>query len=89
MGSELGDSDPQRFAAEEGTLTRAVTPSPAVEVAGETRWPMAGAVVAAAVLTVLLPDDVRVAPNWVLPVVEGFLLVLLITGDPGDGIQPD
>lgn len=65
-------------------MTRAVTQSPAVEVAGETRWPMAGAVVAAAVLTVLLPDDVRVAPNWVLPVVEAFLLILLITGDPGE-----
>ena len=29
---------------------------------------MAGAIVAAMVLTVLLPDDVRLGPQWVLPV---------------------
>ncbi|MFE2523221.1 hypothetical protein ACFXEL_03215 [Streptomyces sp. NPDC059382] len=50
---------------------------------GESRWPMAGAVAAAIVLTVLLPDDLRLAPGWVLPVVEGLLLVALIAGDPG------
>lgn len=44
---------------------------------------MAGAVVAAIVLTLLLPDDLRLAPGWVLPVVEGLLLVALIAGDPG------
>ncbi|MFF3429652.1 hypothetical protein [Streptomyces sp. NPDC002602] len=52
-------------------------------VVGESRWPMAGAVVAAIVLTLLLPDDLRLAPGWVLPVVEGLLLVALIAGDPG------
>ncbi|WP_328619687.1 hypothetical protein [Streptomyces sp. NBC_00354] len=50
---------------------------------GETRWPMAGAVVTAMVLTMLLPDDLRLAPIWVLPAVEGLLLVALIAGDPG------
>src|SRR5262249_33900023 len=52
-------------------------------IAAETRWPMAAAVVAAIVLTVLLPDDVRLGPVWLLPVVEASLLVLVIAGDPG------
>lgn len=50
---------------------------------GESRWPMAAAVVAAMVLTVLLPDDLRLAPRWVLPTVEGLLVLALIAGDPG------
>ena len=52
------------------------------DVLGEARWPMVSAVLAAIVLTVLLPDPVRVGPRWLLPVVEGVLLVLLIVGDP-------
>ncbi|MFJ6053783.1 hypothetical protein [Streptomyces sp. NPDC092307] len=50
---------------------------------GESRWPMASAVLAAMVLTLLLPDDLRMAPRWVLPVVEGVLLLALIAGDQG------
>src|SRR3954453_18124097 len=50
---------------------------------GGRRWPMAAAVVAAMVLTVLLPDDLRLAPRWVLPTVEGLLVAALIAGDPG------
>ncbi|MET9673039.1 hypothetical protein ABZY68_08060 [Streptomyces sp. NPDC006482] len=50
---------------------------------GERRWPMAGAVIAAMVLTLLLPDDLRLAPRWVLPTMEGLLLLALIAGDPG------
>jgi uncharacterized membrane protein len=50
---------------------------------GEARWPMATAVVTAMVLTVLLPDDLRLAPRWVLPALEGLLLLALIAGDPG------
>ena len=44
---------------------------------------MATAVVAAIVLTILLPRDQRLLPAWVLPLIEGFLLVALIAGDPG------
>ncbi|WP_327364288.1 hypothetical protein [Streptomyces sp. NBC_01296] len=44
---------------------------------------MAAAVVAAIMLTLLLPDDLRLAPRWVLPVIEGLLLLALIAGDPG------
>jgi hypothetical protein len=52
-------------------------------VVGEPRWPMAGAVLAAMVLTLLLPDDLRLGPGWALPLIEGLLLVALIVGDPG------
>ena len=52
-------------------------------VVGEPRWPMAGAVVAAMVLILLMPDDLRLGPSWLLPVIEGGLLVALIVGDPG------
>ena len=44
---------------------------------------MVGAVVAAIVLTLLLPDDLRLGPNWALPVLEGALLITLIVADPG------
>ena len=58
---------------------------PGVEdtVFGEPRWPMASAVVAAIVLTILMPDDLRLGPSWLLPLIEGALLVALIVGDPG------
>ena len=52
-------------------------------VVGEPRWPMASAVVAAIVLIILMPDDLRLGPSWLLPVIEGGLLVALIVGDPG------
>ena len=52
-------------------------------VVGEARWPMAGAVLAAMVLTILLPDDERLGPQWLLPLIEGVLLVAVIAGDPG------
>ena len=53
------------------------------EVVGESRWPMAGAVIAAMVLTALLPEEVRKSPSWLLLLVEGLLLVALVFGDPG------
>ncbi|MFD9357000.1 hypothetical protein [Streptomyces sp. NPDC060031] len=57
-------------------------PEPQPAVYGETRWPMAAAVIASAVLTLLLPDDLRLGPRWALPLAEGLLLVALISGDP-------
>jgi hypothetical protein len=53
------------------------------QIVGEARWPMAAAVVAAIVLTILLPEDQRVLPQGVVPLLEGVLLVALIAGDPG------
>ena len=33
-------------------------------------------------LTVVLPDRLRIGPAWLLPVIEAALLLLLIIGDP-------
>ena len=44
---------------------------------------MAGAVLAAIVLTLLLPTELAAGPNWLLPGIEGVLLVAVIVGDPG------
>jgi hypothetical protein len=46
-----------------------VASEPAAEdlVVGEPRWHMASAVVAVVVLTILMPDDLRFGPNWLLP----------------------
>jgi len=52
-------------------------------VVGETRWPMAVAVVAIVVMTVLLPNSLIVHPRWGVPVLECLLLVAVIIGDPG------
>ena len=52
-------------------------------VVGEPRWHSASAVIAVIVLAILTPDDVRLGPNWLLPVIVAALLVALIAGDPG------
>src|SRR5262249_60540119 len=44
---------------------------------------MAGAVVAAIVLTLLMPDTIRLGSRWLLPLIEGVLLVAVIWADPG------
>ena len=48
----------------------------------EARWPMAGAILSAMLLTVLLPDDVRLGPKWALPLIEGVLLIVVVAADP-------
>ncbi len=53
------------------------------DIVGEARWPMVAAIVTAIVLTLLLPDDLRLGPYWALPVIESALLVVLLVGDPG------
>jgi uncharacterized membrane protein len=67
----------------DGKEVGAGAPGPSESAYGESRWPMAAAVVATMVLTVLLRDDLRLAPQWLLPTLEGLLLVALIAGDPG------
>jgi hypothetical protein len=52
-------------------------------IVGESRLPMAGAVVAAITLTILLPPEQRGLPQWVFPLIEGLLLLALVAGDPG------
>jgi hypothetical protein len=69
--------------SERGNDTSTAAGSDTVDdVVGEARWPMAGAVLAAMVLTILLPDEVRLGPQWLLPLVEGVLLVAVIAADP-------
>jgi uncharacterized membrane protein len=55
----------------------------AERVRAEPRWPMALAVLVALLLTLVRPNDVRVAPKWVLPTVELLLLAVLVARDPG------
>jgi hypothetical protein len=62
---------------------RGSEPADAGPVIGEARWHMAGAVLAVAFLTLLLPSELRLGPRWLLPLFEGALLVALIVGDPG------
>jgi len=50
---------------------------------GEHWWPVALAIVAAAVLHVALPAKYRVNPPWLAPAVLLGLLAALIIGDPG------
>ena len=52
-------------------------------VVGEPRWPMAVAVFAIIVLTLLLPHSLIVRPRWGVPIAEGLLLIAVIIGDPG------
>jgi uncharacterized membrane protein len=59
------------------------TEGAAPSVVGEQRWPMLGAVLAAMLLTLLLHDDLTLGPGWVLPGIEGVLLIALVAGDPG------
>jgi uncharacterized membrane protein len=53
------------------------------QLSADSRWPMVGAVVAAMILTILLPAHLRLGPSWLVPSIEVILLVVLIVGDPG------
>ena len=52
-------------------------------VRGESRWPMAAAVLGLSALTVARPAELRFAPVWVLPALELGLLAILVVRDPG------
>jgi hypothetical protein len=43
---------------------------------------MAGAVVAAIVLTILLPAAIQLGPGWLLPLIEVVLLIAVISARP-------
>ena len=58
------------------------TPRPA-GIRAERRWPMAAAVLAAAILQVGTPHRGRVPFWWVFPILELVLLVVLVIVDPG------
>ncbi|HEY3214779.1 MAG TPA: hypothetical protein VGL16_16445 [Actinomycetota bacterium] len=67
----------------DGSRDRRIEPEGPDPVVGEARWHMAGAVLAAMLLTLLLPSELRLGPRLLLPILEGALLVALIIGDPG------
>ena len=67
----IGRPDEQ-VTAEDGTI-----------VEGETRWPMALAVLALMALALASPPHLSFVPGWVLAATEGVLLLALIIGDPG------
>jgi hypothetical protein len=50
---------------------------------GERRWPSVAAVLFYLALTLVRPAELRVAPAWLLPAVEGVLLIVLVARDPG------
>jgi hypothetical protein len=55
----------------------------AVGVRAESRWPMAIAVIATAVLHDILPSNFQLAPRGTYASVMALLLVVLVIGDPG------
>jgi hypothetical protein len=52
------------------------------ESPGESRWPAAATIAAAIVLQFLLPKKLVIGPGWLIPVLEGALLVPLVIGNP-------
>ena len=57
--------------------------SDAGPVVGESRRPMAIAVLVLMAAAILSPTQLSFVPGWVLAVVEGLLLLALVIGDPG------
>jgi len=50
---------------------------------GELRWPVAVTTAAAIALQIAVPDKlVLVSPSWILPAVQGALLIVLVTANP-------
>ena len=49
---------------------------------GETRWPAGMSVLAVVVAQLLLPGSLIPGPNWLLPAVEGLLVLALVVADP-------
>jgi uncharacterized membrane protein len=52
-------------------------------VIGESRWPMAIAVLVLMGFALIAPPRLSVMPGWLLAALEGVLLLALILGDPG------
>jgi uncharacterized membrane protein len=50
---------------------------------GEHRWPAALAVVAAIALQLVIPKTLVVPPRWLMPALEGVLIVVLLLVNPG------
>jgi hypothetical protein len=55
----------------------------APRVVAESRWPMVVALLVTLVLTLLLPDAMRLGPRFLIPAIEIGLLIAMVIGDPG------
>ena len=58
----------------DGSRDRGIEPGGSDPVVGEARWHMAGAVLAAMLLTLLLPSELRLGPRLLLPILEAVFL---------------
>jgi hypothetical protein len=63
--------------------SRAMATGDGAPARGESWWPVAAVIVAAAVLHLALPAKYQVIPSWLAPAVMLALLAVLIIGDPG------
>ena len=52
------------------------------KTAAENRWPVTIGVLAAVVLQIVLPDNYGLSPRYLLPGLEGVLLVVLVVANP-------
>jgi hypothetical protein len=60
------------------------TDQPVVAPVGESRWPMAIAVVVVMILSLFQSSDISLLPTWVAPLIlEGGFLAYLLWADPG------
>lgn len=50
---------------------------------GEQRWPVLGMLAVASALPVFLPERLTLGPKWLLPAIEGALLIAVAVTDPG------
>jgi len=81
-----GHDQPDPTSGDDGRPHRgevSVPASAAVGREGERRWPMAAAVLGVGVLQEIVPDDFRVLPRLVYPIILLGFLGVLILGDPG------
>jgi uncharacterized membrane protein len=49
---------------------------------GETRWPVSACVIAAIVLQIVLPGQLRLLPRYLMPALEAALLAGIVAADP-------
>lgn len=71
---------PEVHAAE--SAGRRLRPAWQREQAGEDRLPVAAVIVVAIALQVVLPDNLAIRPTWLLPAIEGALLVGITVANP-------
>jgi uncharacterized membrane protein len=58
-------------------------PTGALRPRGEHRWPVLGMLAVASVLPLFIPERLTLGPKWLLPSIEGALLVAVAVTDPG------